>query len=338
MGNKMKNLYIKEFELENFINNKKESFIITSKFIREKNLTQEAKVMVLMEYNKNNELVFRKNIKTNNYYSKEKLEENDLIIIRLFPSSEQVNKSNTTILGLGKILEINDYLIIKPLSFAKTKLSKLIVTENDFTNNILDLFINDSNEKKLEYIKTMFKVYYDSLIIEYINVDYSNKQDSNKKSIHKLTAMSTYLSLKYYLENFFKTYKLNLYVSEPNNFIKGDNTEYDLLILNNKDKYFIDKNKVEVIFELKASGYINKLEYIEQDFIKYINNLSSKYNKNFIYFSYYASKNNYQLIKKISNKLNENVYSIIIGIGDGNNYFIIPDNYNLDKILKEILK
>lgn len=277
-------------------------------------LTKELKLLLLTRYTKNKKLIIKDSIKITT-------DDKDLLkddIVKLVISSR-------TIIGKGKIRSIsNDYVEINELE---------IYIDDDYTKDINKLFTNTNNVDINKYIEGLFYYYYRYLIrlIEDNNLDHSFK---------KLSAVSSYVISR----DLFETKHYN--VAPNNSFIRNCGIEFDLLLLKDgvdNSEYVYDFDDVLCIVELKANGYINKISKFE-DFENYIifngrkqvedDNILEKVRKiPFIYLSYYEQIDNYRnIIKAITNKHNRK--GMILSVKDDNEYFYIPNDYDIDKIIK----
>lgn len=311
-------------------------------------LKKDLKLLLFTKYNKNNELVFRDNIKVIEY-EKTTLEKN----------KEYILKCENIILGKAKYIGNNTFKAIS------------ICIKNDIDKSIKDLFIdvnNDISDCKIEvYQKGLFRYYYDFLI-------QCLEDNNNYFFINKMTAISSYIVAK----NFFK--EKGCKVSQPNVFIRNFNVEFDMLLLDDKAcsrKLVYEPEEVKSIIELKASGIVGYSKDIDnkpdkkygkdyknffQAYItfdqnaekwdkklkEYDNDLYEAYVEDdyntikkevldipYIYFCFYESnspKNKayecmYHDIKKVNNRL-----GLFLTVSDNQDYYTIPYDYDIKKL------
>ena len=354
----MKKEIYKELEIENVeISNYKMSYKVNIKNFLKKTIIQDLKVLLLCEYNDDNKLVFRQEIKV-----LDKIPSDCKKVIIKISSKREIG-----------IAEVIDEYHIKPLE---------IFIENEHTDKIEDLFktienhdvekykcltknnINiweknnckgkeklkeikynssDKHSIKEKYLSGLFKIYYDSLV-------YSSIINSIERIEGKANAMASYIAIKNNLDKYLKEKKIA--ISNPNVFIKDINMEFDALIVNkdSKEKFFFDNDEVNSLIEIKSSGlFLSKDNLIDNGFIKYITSHEKKQQelrKKYIYFSLYESYGQrdssihyYEFLLANLSTLDKNKYiGVFCALKKDQNHYLIPYEYDLEKILKRILE
>ena len=192
----------------------------------------------------------------------------------------------------------------------------------EYYEDTTNIPINKSQIDFKKYISGLFKIYYDT--IEYLfsmnNTIYIEKKE---------TAMASYRAIRDNLT------KYNF--SEPNVFIKNRPLEYDALILNTKknNNYYYKEDEIIATIEIKTSGYRSNKNSIDE----YVNHIidTNIYNERIesiphIYFAIFEQPNNYKkLLKKF-----KNIIMIVCASKVNNNKFLIPKDYDIEKILKNL--
>lgn len=205
-----------------------------------------------------------------------------------------------------------------------------------------------------KYISGLFRIYYDSLV-------YSSIINSTKQIEGKANAMASYIAIKEYLE------RKGFIISNPNVFIKNINMEFDALIIEKeaKNNFYFEKDEVNSLIEVKTSGFFSSKKELrsktkeekdknkdekENAFIEYVKDHLKKQekkeleHKKYIYFSLhesYGSKDTsvhyYEYLFANLLTLDKNKYiGIFCALKKEQNKYLIPYEYDLDKILKKI--
>lgn len=199
--------------------------------------------------------------------------------------------------------------------------------------------------KNLYFQNGMLKIYYDA-VIETLKVN------NTKRIAGKASAMCSYLAIKDYLNNYFEDGH-EFEVSNPNVFVNNRNTEFDALVVkkakNNNDKYFFEEDDVEAVIEIKTCGYFSSKDELinvgkkNNGFKEYIENGKLE-NKKYIYFSISESFGSraesihfYEYLFSTMSK-DKNEFGIFCGVNKDQNTILIPYEYDLNKLLKEIFK
>ena len=199
-------------------------------------LKKDLKLLLFTKYNKNNELVFRDNIKVIEY-EKTTLEKN----------KEYILKCENIILGKAKYIGNNTFKAIS------------ICIKNDIDKSIKDLFIdvnNDISDCKIEvYQKGLFRYYYDFLI-------QCLEDNNNYFFINKMTAISSYIVAKKFfketiksLEDKYKTFNKNIseyFLNLTNKFTEAFNLTDDNI--NAEKSTLIQKYSKEYLEQLSKIG------------------------------------------------------------------------------------
>lgn len=265
-------------------------------------------VYILFEYNNKLELVFRKSIEIDNQTKllvKESVGKRIIIKLRC-----------KTIIGeaiVQKNLNLRPVKFYKKGKFYECKDYKVLFKHYKDNEKYNDL----SNEELKKYISGLFKIYYDSIkyLFSMNNTTYIGK---------KQTAMASYNAIK---NSLFK-YKF----SQPNVFIRNKMIEYDALILKGdiNDNYCYDKEEVCATIEIKSSGARTKNM---NDYIKHISGTSYDEERiseiPHIYFSIFEQLKSYnEIVRKM-----KDVIIIVCASKVDNDTFLIPKEYDIDKIL-----
>lgn len=330
---------------------------------------REWKVIIFTEYN-GDKIVIRNEINV--------ILKNQKTVVNAKNQKVILKCSSKTILGQGVFRGINSdgYAVITDLKIyikddENKNNPKFIYTNNPkklfrlFSDRELiarnlsyDTYKNDKEIVDI-YIKGLFKIYYTMLKYSVTNL--------SKNIENKYSALCAYLAIR----DCFKKY--GIVMSYPNCFIKGYKLEYDALILkseklkyvnNNYDveRYFYNQEDILATMEIKVCGIFYNYSSIDNDFKNYLmeqHGIAVPNKKNKIYEYNYNNKLSVPHIyitlhegstKNTEKKFYEKCANVIKNMGDeyigifcstkvGNEQFVIPVDYDLNKILENnILK
>ena len=286
---------------------------------------RELKMLIFTHYNNKKEYVIRDEIKLE-VKNIENYKKDEIVLIKT---------GKKTPIGKGII-----YSIDKDKKIITLKELKLFIKDDDYTDDVKILFSNIEKKNIKLYTKGLFKIYYRTIENEakYYQNPKFNKIDNHKMLSHtKITAMCNYLAVK----EVFKDYGLLL--SESNVFINNDRREYDALILtknSNDYKGIYNDDEVLSTLELKTSGYQSRNDEAASTpenykfFGDYLENGKHE-NIKHIYLSMHEGKHRYEVYKKIADDYKEeSIFTIFCALKKGEECFILPDEYNLEEILK----
>ena len=264
---------------------------------------------------------------------------------------------NSNKLGEFKVVNNNQ---LEPINFKIDDLFELIsdgYKKDKYTcldKNGKDIWKDFEDEKYLENIKyddDNFKTVYDKykdLLEIYYKQGYLILNFTDKAEVKgKVSAMCSYIAIR---DKFNEILPKGYVVSRPNVFIRGINTEYDFLIIKKEkeEDYIFDKEDVIALGEIKTSGsFISKdnLNDKEKNFKHYIEGEKNGLDIPLIYIALYesfGSKNTsihyyeYTLANILSLK-NKGFFGIFCATKKDSNKLLVPYNYDLNKILKEVV-